>query len=216
MKDKLDIWAPTNPILRWMREQVRDEGRKVFLSMLEYNPEAKLLDLGCSIGDFTREISNRIGTKEIYGVDIKGYEPLGVTFKVADLNKRLPFEDEKFDIITASQVVEHLQEPSVLLEEIHRVLKSTGYAIISTPNLASWHNILFLILGLQPPVASLNRDHTRLLTMKGLLEFLKLQSFKIEKVVGVGFYPLPIWLARIAYLLDKRHSVDIIVKVRKA
>jgi len=211
----LDVWAPANPYLRGLREKVRDEGRKVFLSMLEVNPEASLLDLGCSIGDFTQEISNKIGTSKISGVDKMLYNPKEGKFYEVDLNRKLPFEDEKFDVITASQVIEHLQEPDGFLKEIYRVLKPGGYAIISTPNLASWHNILFLTFGYQPPVASLKRDHTRLLTTKGLVELLKLRNFKIEKMVGVGFYPLPNFLARIACFLDRRHSVDVIVKVKK-
>jgi len=44
------------------------------------------------------------------------------------------FEQEKFDIVICLAVIEHLSDPSVLLNEINRVLKKDGYLYISTPN----------------------------------------------------------------------------------
>jgi len=209
------IWAPTNPVLRWMREDVRDRSRKIILSMLEENPKVEFLDLGCSLGDFTMEMARKIGTSSLYGVDETEYTNSKIPIYMADLDKEIPFGNEKFDIVVASQVIEHLQKPQILLKEIYRVLRPTGNAIISTPNLASWHNILCLVFGFQPPGLSTQWDHRFLLTAKGLLELLEYYNFKIEKVIGIGYYPLFGFPARFACCLDKRHSVDIVVKVRK-
>lgn len=211
--EDLKIWAPNNSILRKMREQVRDEGRRIFLSMLEPNSHASFLDLGCSVGDFTLEMANKIGTQKVYGVDKISYANPKIFVREADLDGGIPSMDEEFDVIVASQLIEHLRRPKVLINEIYRCLKPTGYAIISTPNLASWHNVLFLALGLQPPGLSVNWDHRFLLTTKGLLDMLG--GFKIEKVTGIGFYPFPLPISKYICKLDKRHSVDIIVKVRK-
>ena len=210
---ELKIWAPTNPILRRMREQVRDEGRRVILSMLEENPKARFLDLGCPIGDLTLEMAKKIGTSEVFGMDKEEYANSRIPTHIGDLNKEIPFGDEEFDVVVASQVIEHLQKPKVLISETYRVLKPGGYAILSTPNLSSWHNLAFLLLGLQPPGLSTNHDHIFLLTTKGLLSLL--EAFKIEKVVGVGFYPLPYLLSKYVCKVDKRHAVDMLVKVRR-
>jgi SAM-dependent methyltransferase len=50
----------------------------------------------------------------------------------------------------ATDVIEHLINPSVFVKEMYRVLKPGGYMILDTPNLASWHNIFALLIGIQP------------------------------------------------------------------
>jgi len=55
-----------------------------------------------------------------------------------------------FDVVFANQVIGHLYETDLFLKEIYRMLKNGGYTIISTPNLAGFHNIFSLIFGKQP------------------------------------------------------------------
>lgn len=49
----------------------------------------------------------------------------------------LPFRNNVFDIVTANMVVEHVENPAVLLAEVNRVLRPGGVFIIRTPNLKS-------------------------------------------------------------------------------
>lgn len=51
-------------------------------------------------------------------------------------------------------MIEHLFDSDHLLDEICRVLKPGGLAIFSTPNLASWHGRICLLLGYQPAATS--------------------------------------------------------------
>lgn len=52
---------------------------------------------------------------------------------VTDLNADLPLEDERFDTILFSDVLEHLCEPRNMFVEMHRVLKRGGYIIMNSP-----------------------------------------------------------------------------------
>jgi SAM-dependent methyltransferase len=54
------------------------------------------------------------------------------------------------DVIIASDVLEHLANPYVFVGEMYRVLRPGGYVVLDTPNLASWHNIFALLVGVQP------------------------------------------------------------------
>jgi methionine biosynthesis protein metW len=45
-------------------------------------------------------------------------------FKKQNLNEKLSYEDEYFDYVILTEVIEHLENPNDLLKEIHRVLKS--------------------------------------------------------------------------------------------
>jgi len=47
---------------------------------------------------------------------------------------RLPFADNSVDILISSEVVEHLPDPLPALREMQRVLKTGGYAMVTTPN----------------------------------------------------------------------------------
>jgi 2-polyprenyl-3-methyl-5-hydroxy-6-metoxy-1,4-benzoquinol methylase len=47
-------------------------------------------------------------------------------------------------------MIEHLRDTDGFMIELQRVLKPGGIAVISTNNLASWHNIVALMLGAQP------------------------------------------------------------------
>lgn len=217
------------------------ENKKVILDMLEKNISAKVLDCGCGNCDFTEMIGRKICTNDICGVDIAEKslqicEKKNVKYCLADLNKPFPFPNEVFDVICANQVVEHIFETDIFLKECYRTLKWGGYALISTPNLASFHNIISLIFGWQPmtsdvsyefyvgnPLNPRNKElrgdrklgHIRLFTYRALKELLKLHGFKIEKIVGVSFYPFPDKIAGFVSYVDPVHSVYLTAKVRK-
>ena len=46
----------------------------------------------------------------------------------------LPFESDSFDIVTANMVIEHLENPAIVLTEVRRVLRKGGIFIFHTPN----------------------------------------------------------------------------------
>lgn len=100
----------------------------------------RLLDVGCSSG-------------ALLAVAAKlGFSPSGVEIanKAAESAQRAGFDvfcgllhearfaDAAFDVVTAFELIEHLNSPLLLLSECHRVLKPEGVLIINTPNAASW------------------------------------------------------------------------------
>lgn len=209
-----------------------------FLNLLDYSPTASILDLGSGDGRFTVEIRKKTGSADITCVEI--YEPFinklkELGFKVVkwDLNKfPYPFEDNSFDVITSNRVIEHLFFPVRFMLEVHRILKPNGYAVISTENLASWDNILALILGYTPfsmefdngvykvgnPLSPHNCEiladsyppHVRIFTYAGLKELCELIGFHTEKIEGAGHL-----LGRFGEFIDKRHARFVIIKIKK-
>ena len=116
----------------------------------------RLLDIGCGSGEYATAMSSRFGVTELYGIDmgedaIRMAHGRGINAVNHDLNNTpYPFDDNEFNLVYAGEIIEHLLSPDSLLEEIWRVLKSDGYCIISTPNIASWSSRLLLLFGWQP------------------------------------------------------------------
>jgi methionine biosynthesis protein MetW len=160
MKRPTDI---IKSILKYIGADITNESTKCIAGLLEYNNQATLLDVGCGDGKLTLNAANAIGTTKIYGIDIidetiERAKASGIDIRRADLNHKFPFENESFDVVLASEIIEHLSNTDSFLREIYRILRAGGYTIISTPNLSSWPNIIFLLFGKQPAVASVSDE----------------------------------------------------------
>lgn len=93
----------------------------------------KLLDLGCG-EDVYDDYSNLIKRFDKTGID-----RLPSADVVSDIEKPLPFENETFDIVLSLNTFEHLHDEQSTLKESHRVLKTGGWFVGSTPFLYKVH-----------------------------------------------------------------------------
>lgn len=98
-----------------------------------------ILDVGCF--GFQVYKSCQLYNKNLYhyGVDYctpdESSIPDGFVFKNADLNKdQLPFDDNFFDLIVASHIIEHLNDPISFFSELVRVCKPGGKIYIEAPS----------------------------------------------------------------------------------
>lgn len=200
-------------------------------------PDARLLDLGCDAGGRTSWVGARIGARELHGVEIAPDRAAlaaekGVEVVSADLGQPLPYDEGSFDVVMSNQVIEHLADTDTFVSEIHRVLRPGGIAVISTENLAAWHNVASLVFGWLPfSLTNISevrrgignplglhrgepgepRGHLRVLTVRGLRELFEIHGFEVDTVAGAGYFPLPRMFAR----FDPRHAVFLTVRARK-
>ena len=56
-----------------------------------------------------------------------------IEFTVGDV-AAIPFGDASFDVVTCMEVIEHVEDPERVLDELQRVLKPDGLLLLSTPN----------------------------------------------------------------------------------
>lgn len=208
--------------------------------LLEPCPEARLLDIGCDDGRNTQRFAQAVGTGLVSGVEVVEQRAAeargrGIEVVTGDVGAPLPFAPGSFEAVVSNQVIEHLSDTDLFVDEIRRVLVPGGYAVVSTENLASWHNVAALTLGWQPfsltnvsserlglgnPLAVHRGDdweqpstwqHRRVFAYRGLSELFEAHGLGVEQVRGSGYYPLPRALAR----LDPRHAAFLTVKARK-
>lgn len=101
----------------------------------------KIIDFGCGDGvqlNTIKKALNKEKNVELYGIDLSN-EALSVAKKKTGghfINSsvyEVPFQDESFDISISSDVIEHVNNPLAMIEEIRRVTKPDGIIIIGTP-----------------------------------------------------------------------------------
>lgn len=113
-----------------------------------------LLDVGC--GDASLLFRYLQHTPEQFcGIEAspelrKKAEARGVKISSIDLNGRWPFPDNTFDVVHSAQVIEHLHNTRMFVQELFRVLKPGGAALVSSENLTSFMNLGAMALGYTP------------------------------------------------------------------
>lgn len=98
-------------------------------------PKNKILDFGCGNGTIVHKL--RAEGYDVVGCDIKfkdgahveELEKKGFISKIRMPDYRLPYEDETFDYILSETVFEHVQNTEETLSELHRILKTGGFAL---------------------------------------------------------------------------------------
>jgi 2-polyprenyl-3-methyl-5-hydroxy-6-metoxy-1,4-benzoquinol methylase len=102
---------------------------------------ASVLDVGCGTGAWLQRLHNR-GFTNLHGTDIDTaqFELRAVPVFENDLNaEKWILTPERFQLITAIEVIEHLQNIQNFFRNIHRCLDTQGLCLITTPNVHSLH-----------------------------------------------------------------------------
>jgi len=96
----------------------------------------KHLDIGAGEGGLIRLASTKLPL-ESHACDfhVERFSQATVPMKQVNLNHAsLPYADAEFDLVTCSEVIEHLENYRALLREAGRVLKPGGLFVVTTPN----------------------------------------------------------------------------------
>ena len=100
----------------------------------------KVLDVGCGEMPFR----SMLGKDAIYtGIDVAGAQEFGMQTHpdiVAFDGVLIPFPDATFDHIMCTEVLEHVESPHVLVEEMRRVLRIGGTIVVTVPFAARVHH----------------------------------------------------------------------------
>lgn len=105
---------------------------------LHLGPDATVVDLGCGdmpyVGFFERGVS-------YVGLDYPAKDGVGIavrmkgrenTERLSGTIERVPMKDGCADCVLSTQVLEHVESPTTVVDEIERILKIGGVAIVST------------------------------------------------------------------------------------
>lgn len=131
----------------------------------------RFLDIGCGTGA-NLEMLSQFGTAE--GVDVSD-EALefcrrkGLTVRKG-LAEDLPYADGEFDVTTALDVIEHLDDDVAGLKEMYRVTRSGGYSLIFVP-------AFMWLWGVQDDISHHRIRYTR----RQIVERIEAAGYKVER-----------------------------------
>lgn len=124
------------------------------LSLVDHSDKKiKALDIACYDGTIAKLIKDKIDNCDMYGIDYsnnteKLVKEKGINFKKVDLNKGIDFPDNTFDIIFAGEIIEHIYDTDLFIQEVKRILKPNGRFIITTPNVVSFGRRIMYLFGI--------------------------------------------------------------------
>jgi ubiquinone/menaquinone biosynthesis C-methylase UbiE len=221
------------------------------ISFPHYKEGGDCLDCVASTGYWFEKLNSEIGlTKEQYhGIEwdkelVKEVQRKQINVQQGNLNKILPFENDKFTCIFGLSVLEHLLNGCHFLGECHRVLKPAGTLIILTPNISTYFTAILILAGRMPSsgphpdsnalmqseelfkvsstdlvydTESDNPVHRHLIvfSFSVLKKYLKMLGFSQVKGYGFGLYPLPNIMQPLAEKIDPWHCHQMVFIARK-
>jgi SAM-dependent methyltransferase len=216
-----------------------DENRRAILRMMEPRPGGALLDVGCGDAAETVVLAQKVSAKQTIGLEladqfIAAARARGVDVRQTDITEIWPLENNSVDVVHSNQVIEHIASTDHFMREVHRVVRPDGYAVLSTNNLASWHNIVALILGWQPLPSHVSDEvdvgnplalgdgrygekihrHLRIFTGRALSALAAAHGLQLDSAIGSGYYPLGPRASRVMARVDQRHAVYLVQRYR--
>ena len=171
--------------------------REIVRVINERGKSSSILDLGCGEGHILKMLPDSC---QRYGCDISK-TPLDlindkrIHCVLCDLNNDFPF-DLDFDVIVASEVLEHLQNPHHVLEKAKEHLAKDGLFLVTIPNVALWRHRLQLLRGRFPGYDPTHVNHW---DVDSFIELLTSYGYKISNYYPTYFI-FPRYLGRIFFL----------------
>lgn len=162
-------------------------GQKEYLYIKKYvaNKKGKFLEIGCGMGACSLKVA-RNKNWTTYGIDYCFDNLIGAkkywkyfktkpNFRHGDINK-MPYQDNYFDLLYGSGVLEHIYVTQNAVNEIFRVLKLGGISVNTVPAFSLSSLTFRQLSGTIPD----------LLILKQLFEFIHIKIFK-RKFMHTGY-----------------------------
>lgn len=176
-------------------------------------PGARVLDIGCGPGDFSRELLGKgcwvAGADQFPPSDPSAFSE----FRIWKHPDPVPFSLRHYDWVLLLDVIEHLQDPELFLDR----LRSESRSFDGNPRfLVTTGNVVFWIIRVQALLGNFNygkrgildRTHSRLYTIRSLRTLFQQCGFRIEGIEGIPApFPLALgfnWFSRALVVINSR------------
>ena len=164
-----------------------------------------VLDIGCGNG-FLGEHFKSLGAEKVDGCDLS-HEAISKAEKVLNFAVECDVETQslqdvlngnKYDIVVATELIEHLFTPEDFLENVRSILKPDGVLILTTPNFLVWTNRIKMLFGEfeYTDTGFLDRGHIHFFTYSSLKKVLYKKGYLIEGEENIYHPKVPMFIAK--------------------
>lgn len=179
---------------KWDMNYFNDYPNMELVQMMNAAADAKInvLEIGCDCGVNLLEVKRRYPYANIYGVEInkKAAEIASHIAKVEVGNiedKKIGFEDVKFDYIMFGDVLEHLRDPAGTIRYCRELLKEDGRIFACIPNVMHYSVMRQLVDGnfTYTDMGLLDRTHIHFFTYKEIVKMFQSEGYEIEQMGSI-------------------------------
>jgi len=164
---------------------------EIFAGFAAYRSTNRLLDIGCGAGSLLQAARRAGWDAEGLEVSKPAAEHVraeGFRVFCGELSEAA-YPSDNFDVVTASEVLEHLTDPLRLLEETARILRPGGLFWATTPH---GRGLSSRVLGVGWSV-NCPPEHLQLFSLAGARSLLRRAGFRRVRVSSRGCNPLELW-----------------------
>jgi ubiquinone/menaquinone biosynthesis C-methylase UbiE len=135
-----DKYGSANPVVRRLMAGFERTLEELFSQAAP----TSVLDVGCGEGVLSQQWAHRVDHGRVVGVDLEDpklrdewkQRQAGNLEFAAMRAEELAFADDEFDLVAATEVLEHVPDPERVLEEMRRVAR--GHLLVSVPHEPLW------------------------------------------------------------------------------
>lgn len=169
---------------------VKKSVNEIIDSFAPFRTQGRMLDIGFGSANLmlaAREKNWNVQGMEVSKPAIEHARKMGFEVFHGELSDA-QYEENYFDVVTASEIIEHCPQPEIMLGEVFRVLRPGGLFWATTPSAKS---LSYQMIGLNwtvicPP------EHLQLFSKKGMAMMFKKTGFSQVNIKTFGFNPFEV------------------------
>lgn len=172
---------------------------------LELRPNLTVVDIGSGAGFPLMELAERLGKScKVYGVDpwananrrakekLENYNIQNVEL-IESSAAKMPFDDNSIDLIVSNLGINNFDQPQLVFQECHRILKPKGKLVLTTNLYGHWREFYQIFettlqqLGKSNALATLQKDEQHRGTIESVSNLFTENGFKVTRVFEEKF-----------------------------
>ncbi len=190
-----------------------NETRNPWIESVIHKQRQVVLDIGCGAGFLSNDLAkagHRVTGIDLSASSLRLAETMDATQSARYIRadaEQLPFEDESFDVVTAMDLLEHVDRPERVIAEASRVLKKGGLFFFHTFN-RNWLSWLIVIKGVEWCVPNTPKNihvYRMFIKPQELTGWCQQYSLKVQEMKGLRpQLSFPFWTSIVKRKVDER------------